>query len=99
MPQHIAQASITAQNTFTDPVRMLGPGAWGVKTGTFSATVSLQYRVPGDTTWTDTGDTATAAGLWAILEGADLEFRVGVKTGGFVSGTAQVWIAARGIRA
>lgn len=81
--------SIGSQNTFTDPLR-IGEGKQGTLTitGTFSATVTLQVRLLGGTTWTDI-DTVTTTGRWQWPGGND-DWRAGVKTGDYSSGTAVV---------
>jgi len=83
----IASASIAAQNTFTDAVRLSGYFNISIS-GTFSATVFVQ-RSPDNANWYDVSSFTTA------FEGTGFEpeliwYRVGVKTGGYTSGTAVV---------
>jgi hypothetical protein len=85
----IASASITAQNTFTDSVKLEGYFNISIS-GTFVATVFVQRSID-NSTWVDVNSfTAPFEGT-----GFDPEFmwyRIGVKTGGYTSGTAVVRI-------
>ena len=92
-----AEATLTAENTFTDWVRLNGqPWCVGVS-GTFSATVTVQLCPPGGSVDTaadiHASSTLTAAGaLVGSPLGGGWYARVGIKTGGFTSGTAVVGI-------
>lgn len=79
--------SITAQNTFTDPVQLTGNFNFSVS-GTFSATVTVQ-RSTDNSTWRDV-DTFTAATEEVGYEPEVMWYRAGVKTGAFTSGTVDV---------
>ena len=85
-----ATASITAQNTFTDSIKVKERGIVRIG-GTWSATVSLQ-RSEDDKTWYDTGDTWTANGVFSFTDYTNVYYRVGVKTSGFTSGTVLLYI-------
>lgn len=80
-----AAASITAQNTFTTPVYILGDFNFSLS-GTWVATVFIQRSFDGST-WLD------VASYTANIEDTGHEpetgvlYRAGVKTGGFTSGT------------
>lgn len=86
-------ASITADNTFTDPIRVAGVGgtrSFGVfLSGTFVATVTLQQSVGEPGNWTDVTSYTTPQSI-NYDDGLDnqiIYYRIGVKTGGFTSGT------------
>lgn len=79
--------SITAQNTFTDPVQLTGNFNLSIS-GTFSATVTVQ-RSTDNSTWRDV-DTFTAPSEDVGYEPEVMWYRAGVKTGAFTSGTADV---------
>jgi len=85
----LASASLTAQNTFTDSVKLEGYFNISIS-GTFAATVFVQRSID-NSTWVDVNSfTAPFEGT-----GFDPEFmwyRIGIKTGGFTSGTAVVRI-------
>lgn len=90
-------ASVTAQDTFTDPVRVSGVG--GQRTlailvsGTFSATVTLQYSIGEPGTWIDTTTTYTAGISTSFTDELDnqiIYYRIGVKSGAYTSGTANL---------
>lgn len=90
-------ASITAQNTFTDGLLVQGKKTARIS-GTFSATVSLQYSEDGSN-WNDAYDntgtvvTFTTPARFIIEEPAQgIFYRLGVKTGNFTSGTVAVAI-------
>lgn len=89
-------ASITAQNTFSDPIRVTGTGTTRaftvVRSGTWTATVTLQRSLvePGD--WTDVTTYTTNATV-SFNDGLDNQiayYRIGVKTGDFTSGQADL---------
>lgn len=86
-------ASAVAQDTWTDPIRVTGIDNGRVFsvviTGTWVATVTLQRSVgePGD--WTDvtTYTTNQSTTYDDTLDNQIVYYRLGVKTGGFTSGT------------
>jgi len=89
--------TVTAQNTFSDPITVSGAGA-GDRTftinisGTWVATVVLQRSLDSDTgPWSDVaGKSWTANTTETYNDGLDNQiayYRIGVKTGGFTSGS------------
>jgi hypothetical protein len=88
-----ATASITAQNTFSDSVMLRGPFNVLI-TGTFSATVTLQRSFDNGSTWIDHPTTWTTP-TWTTVTECEygVLYRIGVKTGGFTSGTAVLRIS------
>lgn len=89
-------ASITAENTFTNAIRITGVGADRIftinVTGTFTATVTLQRSLDSDTgPWSDvSGESYTVVTIKTFDDDLDNQiayYRIGVKTGGFTSGT------------
>lgn len=86
--------SVTAENQFSDSIRVTGIDSGRVFsiviTGTWTATVTLQRSVgePGD--WTDvtTYTTNQSTTYDDTLDNQIIYYRIGVKTGGFTSGTA-----------
>jgi hypothetical protein len=83
----LASASITAQNTFTDPVRLEGYFNLSIS-GTFAATVTVQRSID-NSTWVDV-DAFTVPTEEYGFEPEFMYYRVGVKTGEFTSGTVIV---------
>jgi hypothetical protein len=82
--------NITAQNTFTTPVLIQAENEFDISiSGTFVATVVLQRSKDGSTNWMDV-DSFTAPAEKTGRAGSAWFFRVGVKTGGFTSGTVVV---------
>jgi hypothetical protein len=87
-------ASITAQNTFSDPIGF-APGTDFLISveGTFSATVTLQKTYDNGTIWYDQIPDGSFTGPnERICRSVDdsVKWRIGVKTGNFTSGTMLV---------
>lgn len=90
-----ATATITAQNQFSAPIRVTGVDGARVFSvlisGTFVATVTLQYSVSAPGSWVDAPSgsfTAPAAVSYDdTLDNQVYYYRIGVKTGGYTSGT------------
>lgn len=59
--------------------------------GTFSGTVTLQFRPIGDSAWS-TYDTYTETTRQIIEDYTNCEWRAGIASGGFTSGTPRVRI-------
>lgn len=87
-------ATITAENTFTNPIRVSGvegQRAIGISiTGTFVATLTLQYSVAEPGNWVDvqTYTTTTSTSYNDGLDNQIIYYRIGVKVAAFTSGTA-----------
>ncbi len=88
-------SNIAAQNTFTSSIRVSGTGSSRVFTvnisGTWTATVVLQRSIGDDENWEDTGTTYTANTVATFddeLSNQIVYYRLGIKTGGYTSGTA-----------
>jgi len=91
----VVSKSISAQNTFTDPIRVVGSGNAReigiIITGTFVATASLQFAFAEGGPWNDQGTQWTAPVSTTYDDGQDgqiIYYRIGVKTGDFTSGAA-----------
>lgn len=82
--------TISAQNTFSDPVQLQGAFNLSIS-GTFVATVVVQ-RSPDGTNWFDV-DSFTAPSEEVGFEPEYLYYRAGVKTGGYTSGSVVIRIA------
>lgn len=89
-------ASVTAEDQWSDPIRVTGISAGRTVnvtiTGTWVATVRIQQSVGDIGNWVDytayTGNTTTT--INDSLDNQIIYYRIGVKTGGFTSGTADV---------
>ena len=77
--------SIDAENTFSDPLEVKGNFDLSIS-GTFVATVVVQRNIEGDG-WVDV-DSFTAPIETFGFQPSFALYRVGVKTGGYTSGTA-----------
>lgn len=94
--------SVTAENQFSDEIRVIGVDANRIFTvtitGTWSATVVLQRSVGETGSWVDVAGasyTSNQAGI-SFDDGLDNQivfYRIGVKTGGYTSGTAVCTLA------
>lgn len=82
----ITDKSISAQDTFTDPIEV-SEGLVSVSlSGTFSATVTLQRQFEGLSTWVDV-KTYTAIDEENLECPEPMSVRIGIKTGNYTSGT------------
>ncbi len=92
------EADATAENQFTNAIRVTGVGtnrSFTINlTGTWVATVTLQRSITSDSgPWTDVATTYTANTTTVITDGLDNQivwYRIGVKTGNFTSGTVEL---------
>lgn len=89
----IASKSITAQNSFTDPVQISGWFNVSIS-GTFSATVTAQRSID-KVNWFDV-DSWTAPSEDVGMDPEVIWYRVGVKTGDFTSGTVVIRVGQDG---
>lgn len=94
------EAAITAQDTWSDPIRVTGVGSSQrrfsiIRSGTWSATVTLQKSVgePGD--WSDvkTYTTNGTDNYFDDLDNQIIYYRVGVATGDYTSGTVALEVS------
>ena len=93
-----AQASILAQNVFTNPIRVNGVGAQRQfayqVSGTFVGTVTIQSSVGAPGAWVDVSS-YTSPSSGNINDGQDnsvIYYRIGIKAGNYTSGTASVFV-------
>ena len=90
-------ASVTAENVFTSAILVTGTGTQRpftvIRSGTWVATVTLQRSLESaDGPWVDV-TTYTTNGTVSFDDGLsnqDAHYRIGVKTGGFTSGTVEL---------
>ncbi len=89
-------ADISAADSFTNPIRVNGVSggrAFGIIIdGTFSATVTLQYSVGDPGNWIDATSytSPTSTSYNDTLDNQVIYYRIGVKAGDYVSGTASL---------
>jgi hypothetical protein len=97
----IVQASVTAQDTFTNSILVTGISPSRAFTysiaGSWVATVTLQ-RSTDDATWVDVSTFVAndSASFDDGLSNVEYYYRIGVKTGGFTSGTVQLGLSFSG---
>lgn len=82
-------ASLSAQNTFTDSIDLVGHFNLSIS-GTFVATVTVQ-RSFDNTNWFDV-DTFTSPIETYGFDPSQVYYRAGIKTGAYTSGTAVISI-------
>jgi len=86
-------ASITAQNTFSDPFGgpAVFPGHYNISvSGTWVATVTLQRSFDAGATWQDVVTLTSNIEAWDLEPTPGALIRIGVKSGQFTSGTIAV---------
>lgn len=92
-------ASLSGADQYTDPVRVTGVGGQRafsvILVGTFSATLTLQYSVGAIGSWVDYGTytTETAVSINDGLDNQVIYYRIGIKGGGYTSGTVDATLA------
>ena len=90
----VASKTITAQNSFTTPVRLTGFFNLSI-VGTFVATITVQRSFDEMATWNDVDTFTKPTEDWG-MEPEVCWYRVGVKTGEFTSGSASVRLGQDG---
>jgi len=86
----IVSASIGAQNTFTDAMKVSGPFDVSIS-GTFSGTVTVQ-RSYDNSTWKDVENFTAPIECYGFQP--EIAWcRIGIKTGAYTNGTAVVSLA------
>lgn len=90
------EIDVTAEDQFSTEIRVIGTGTQRrisiTRAGTWTATVTLQRSVDEPGAWVDVA-TYTSNGTTNYTDGLDnqiIYYRVGVKTGDFTSGTAEL---------
>ena len=78
--------SVTAENQFTDGAELHGYFNLSIS-GTWTATVTLQRSFDGGSTWFDVGARTENIQEYGLEPEDSVQYRVGVKTGDFTSGT------------
>lgn len=91
MSDNVKTKSITAENSFSDAITLTKGGFNLSLSGTWVATVYVQRKFSyDDTAWLDV-EFFTSNGEYSAYEYEDdVQYRVGVKTGDFTSGTVNV---------
>ena len=92
------EASIAAEDNFTNEIRVTGVGADRRFTlsisGTWSGTVSLQRSIGAPGAWVNV-NTYTSNGTTTYADGLDnsvVYYRIGIETGNYTSGTADMYL-------
>lgn len=85
-------ASIAAQNTFSDPVGLLGEFNFSLS-GTWVGTVHLQRSFDSGVTWLDVASYTANIETRGYESEFGVQYRAGIKTGNYTSGTAVVRVS------
>lgn len=91
----LVTSSLTGENQFTNYIKVIGTGSQRafdiIRSGTWSATLTLQRSVGAPGAWVDVvGATYTTNGTTTYqdtLNNQEIYYRVGIKTGAYTSGT------------
>jgi hypothetical protein len=94
----LVEADISGEDQWSDPIRVIGTGTQRAFdydiTGTWAGTVRLQRSIDEPGAWVDVaGSTHTANSSGSYNDGLAnqiIYYRIGIKTGGYTSGTASV---------
>jgi len=78
--------SVTNENQFTDPVKLHGHFNTSIS-GTWSATVTCQRSFDLGSTWYDVQEWDENTEEYGFEPEGEVQYRIGVKTDNFVSGT------------
>jgi hypothetical protein len=81
--------SISAENEFSEPVLISSGEANFSLSGTWTATVHLQRRLPQSTTWGDVASYVSNGEFVGREPEENVLYRFGVKTGNYSSGTVE----------
>lgn len=92
-------AVVTAEDQFSDTIRVAGTGAQRIfsiiTTGTWTASLTLQYSIGAPGSWVDAATYTTNQSI-SYDDGLDNEiifYRLGVKSGDFTSGTINITLS------
>lgn len=86
MPDQIVTASISMENAFSGSVHLGGKFNFSIS-GTFVANVVVQRSYDAGVTWCDVADFAVPGEYIGEEPEKEIQYRFGIKTGGYTSGT------------
>ncbi len=103
-PGQTEDVVLTAQNQFSDPIRITGVDAARqfavIITGTWTGTVTLQYSLAAPGNWVDATSGSYTSNVSVAyddtLDNQVIYYRIGIKTGDYGSGTATATLSATG---
>ena len=85
----IGSRSIAGENLFTDAVELMGYFNLSIS-GTWVGTVTVQRSFDKGSTWYDVAGWTTNTQEYGLEPEKGIQYRVGIKTGGYTSGTCIV---------
>jgi len=87
---------ITEADHFTDALQIRTLGNVVIEdTASMNMTVHLQVRPNKSSGWVDTGDEYTGEGAWPLPYGGGHEYRLGVPSGSYTSGSCKATLSGR----
>ncbi|KKN24530.1 hypothetical protein LCGC14_0893920 [marine sediment metagenome] len=86
MAKFAVTKSVTAQNTFSDKVKLHGQYNISIS-GTFVATVVVQRSFDDGSNWHNVDSSTVPIQTFGTEPEDDIVYRIGVETGGYTSGT------------
>jgi len=89
MSRKSSTRSITAANLWTDAVEVIGYFNLSIS-GTWAATVTVQRSFDSGSTWHDVDTWTENTQEYGLEPEGGIQYRVGIKTGEFTSGTCVV---------
>jgi hypothetical protein len=89
MAQKLRTRSITAENLFTDAAEIVGYFNVSIS-GTWTGTVTVQRSFDQGSTWYDVASWVANTEEYGFEPERDVQYRVGIKTGHYDSGTCAV---------
>lgn len=92
MAQKLRTRSIAAENLFTDAAELVGYFNISIS-GTWAGTVTAQRSFDGGSTWLDVAEWVSNTEEYGFEPEREVQYRAGVKTGKFTSGTVVVRIS------
>ena len=81
--------TITGENLFTDAAELVGYFNLSI-TGTWVGTVTVQRSFDSGSTWYDVDTWTTNTQEYGLEPERGIQYRVGIKTGGYTSGSCVV---------
>ena len=86
MGQKLIERSVTNENQFTDPAEIIGYFNVSIS-GTWDATITAQRSFDFGSTWFDVKEWTDNIQEYGFEPERDVQYRIGVKTGDYSSGT------------
>lgn len=90
---NFATATLTAENTWTAPIQLLGDFALSISGAAWNAIVTLQWSFDSGATWEDVARYVSNTATRGTADAVGVLYRAGIKTGEHTSGSVTVRLA------